>query len=83
MTSWHLVTFGTAAVMASTTFCVLPFNGLDPHAAMASGTTVGVAVPVAVAVGVAVAVPVGVAVRVPVDVGVEVSVDVRDCASAD
>ena len=81
--SWHLVTFGTAAVMASTTFCVRPFNGLEPHDAVASGTTVAVAVGVAVIVAVDVVVPVGVAVRVPVAVGVGVSVDVRDCASAD
>ena len=73
--------FGTAATMAFTTFCVLPFKGLDPQDAVVSGTTVGVTVGVAVVVGVEVAVPVTVAVSV--GGGVAVSVDVDDCASAD
>ena len=67
VTSWHLVMFGTALTMASTTFCVLPFKGLVPQDATGSGTTVAVAVGEVVAVG----------------VGVGVLVDVDDCAVAD
>ena len=56
VTSWQLVMVGsasvTAASIASTTFCVLPFKGLDPHDASGSGTTVGVAVEEVVAVAV-------------------------------
>lgn len=67
VTSSHLVTFGTAATMTSTTFWVLPFNGLDPHDATGSGTIVEVAV--------------GEVVAVAVGVGVWVD-DVDDCACA-
>ena len=55
VTSWQLVMVGsaivTAASMASTTFCVLPLSGLEPHDAVGSGTTVGVGVGVSVDVG--------------------------------
>ena len=77
VTSRHLETFGTLATMTSTTFCVLPFKGLDPQDATGSGTTV------AVAVGEVVAVGVGVGVSVDDDAGSEDDDDVEDCACAD
>lgn len=78
VTSWHLVTLGSARTMASATFCVLPLRVLVPHDATGSvrGVAVGVGVLVSVGVGVCVDVDVGVLVGVGVSVGVAVCVGV-------